>query len=84
MEPECWYLCPIWFIPSAFLWASLCALCEHFHICDWFSTKFNWEYKTVEKWMYRLLGLISLLLILIILCVVSYLIKFDLLNWEPF
>lgn len=84
MEPECWYLCPIWFIPSALLWAGLCVLCEHYYIYDKLSYYFKWKKQKVEKWLNRILGVVSLLLTAIILFAISYIIGFDLLNWEPF
>lgn len=84
MHPNSWYICPIWFIPAALLWAGLCALCEHLRVYDRLASRFNWRKRVVEKWLNRIFGVIALLLTAIILFLISYLIGFDLLNWEPF
>lgn len=84
MQPNSWYICPILFIPAAVIWASLCVLCEHYCVYDKLSLRFNWKKQNVEKWLNRILGAVSLSLTTIAIFVVSYLIGFDLLNWEPF
>ena len=82
MMPEHWYICPIWFIPSFFLWACLFGLCDHYHITERLSKRYGWRKRKVQKWLGRILGAISLIVTLAILTVISGLIGFDLLNWE--
>lgn len=84
MNPNSWYVCPVLLVPAALLWAGLRLLCEHLHLCARLSSRFNWRKRTVEKWLNRILGITSLSITAIILFVFSYLIGFDLLNWEPF
>ena len=43
MMPEHWYICPIWFIPSFFLWACLFGLCDHYHITERLPKRYGWS-----------------------------------------
>jgi hypothetical protein len=84
MNPHSWYICPILFIPAALLWGGLWVFCEHIQLCQRLVSRFGWKMRTTVKWLNGILYVISLLLTTVILFLVSYLIGFDLLNWEPF
>lgn len=82
MEPEFWYICPIWFIPSSVLWFSLNHFCDKYCFAERFSKRFGWPINLVKKILGWITGGISLVFILIIVIVISLLIGFDLLNWQ--
>lgn len=82
MEPEFWYICPIFFIPAAFLRAVISVFCEDHHVSDRIAKRYGWQKRTVQKWQEGIAGAISLVVTFVILLAVSYLLKFDLLNWE--
>ena len=82
MEPEFWYICPIWFIPSFFLWACLNALCDHFCLSDRISDRYGWRKRTVKKWQEWITGILSLVVTFLIIVEVSILIGFDLMGWK--
>lgn len=83
MEPEFWYICPIWFIPSTLLWCCLMAFCEHIKLSEKLSQKHLWHKRRVEKWIGRIVAVISLVVILIVLILISVIFRFNLLSWEP-
>lgn len=82
MEPDFWYMCPIWFIPAFIMWACLNALCDYCNLAERLSQKYGWRKRHIEKWQERITGAISLVVTLIIIIAISELIGFDLLNWE--
>ena len=82
MEPEFWYMCPIWFIPAFILWASLNGLSDRYHLPDRLSKRYGWRKRSVQKWQEWITGVVSLVVTLIIIIAVSVMIGFDLLNWE--
>ncbi len=84
MEPEFWYICPILFIPAAILWACINELCDHYHLSERLSKRFGWQKRSVQKWLERITGCVSLIVTLVIIIAISVLIGFDLLNWEWF
>lgn len=82
MEPEFWYMCPIWFIPAFILWVCLNGLCDKYRLSDRLSKRYGWPMRLVKKWQERITGAVSLVVSLLMIITVSVLIGFDLLNWE--
>ena len=73
MEPEFWYICPMFFIPAAILRACINVFCEDHHISDRIAMRYGWNKHTVQKLQERIAGVISLCVTFLILIVVYYL-----------
>lgn len=82
MEPEFWYICPIWFIPAFIMWACLNGLCDHYYLADRLAKRYGWSKQRVQKWQERITGFISLGGTLVVIIAISVAVGFDLLNWE--
>ena len=82
MEPEFWYICPLWFIPAFMLWACLNGLCNHYNLTERLSKRYGWKKNVVQKWQERITGAVSLIGTFLIIISISALIGFDILNWK--
>ena len=82
MDPDFWYVCPIWFISAFIIQVGLNLLCDLIGIPDRLSKRFGWRKRTVEKWQRWITGAVSLVVALFVIAAISSLIGFDLMNWE--
>lgn len=83
MGSEFWYMCPIWFIPASCLWTWLNIICDDHCLTDCLSKRFGWRKRDIEKWQMCITGVVAYVGSLAIIILISILIGFDLLNWEP-
>ena len=77
-----WYICPIFLIPFALIWAALELLCEKKNLCQRIADKHGWRKRAVKKWIHSITGLMASLIAFILIALISLLIGFDLFSWE--
>ena len=78
-----WYICPILFIPASLIWALLDTFCEKKKLDEVIANKRGWDKRVVMKWIHGITGIIGFVIALVLIILVSLLLKFDLLFWEP-
>ena len=82
-DAEFWYMCPILFIPSSLIWVLLDTACENRKLDEKIANRFGWNKRTVMRWIHGITGIIGFVIALTLIILVSLLLRFNLLSWEP-
>ena len=82
-DAEFWYVCPILFIPASLIWALLDMFCEKRKLDETIANKCGWKKRRVMKWIHCLTAIIGFLIAFALILLVSLLLRFNLLSWEP-
>lgn len=78
-----WYMCPIWLIPASIIWVLLDYACDKKKLDEIIAKKYGWKKRIVMKWIHLITGTIAYVFSLAFIILLSLLLRFDLLNWEP-
>ena len=78
-----WYMCPIWFIPASIIWVLLDYACEKKSLDERLSKRYGLSKRKAMKWIHFITGIVGFLTAFALILLISLILRFNLLAWEP-